>query len=79
MAEKSPDIALKLRFNRATITFNDTPHLIFMIDQFVGLQTWKTADRHVLEMTLSRGVITAEYNTLEKLCGVLAKIEEALP
>jgi hypothetical protein len=71
-------VDLRLSFDKATISFNGVPHLIFTISKFVGLQTWRCSDRYVLELTLAGGVITLEYDTLEKLTTVLAKIEQAL-
>ena len=74
-----PEISLDNRYNNATVRIAGVAHLIFKTDQFVGLQTWITADRWCLEITFRDGAtIRTEYDQAEKFKAVLGCIERAI-
>lgn len=72
-----PVVSRRVEYNRGVVLMNGTPHLSFLIDQYVGLQTWKSPDKFSVEITFKSGAaITTEYDHEAKFKAVVDAVLE---
>ncbi len=60
------------------IYINDTLHIHFARDKFVGMQSWQFENEAMfyVELTLDGGVIRCDYDRRDLWLGVLAELEK---
>lgn len=71
-------IDIIIEFNKVKIFFDDILHLFFIKDEFLGLQSWKTDDRYIIEYILKTNVINCEYDSYDKWKNILKLLNEKL-
>ncbi len=61
------------------VFINDILHVHFMRDKFLGLQSWRYENEQMfyIEITLSGGVFTCDYDRQDLWLGVLKELEKA--
>lgn len=61
------------------VYINETLHIHFVRERFVGLQSWQFESEQMfyIELTLDGGVIRCDYDRRDLWVGVLAELEKA--
>lgn len=74
------DVSRKVEFGLFKIYFGNVPHLIFRHHQLVGVQAWKSGSgMYFVELTFDHGgVVTSDYDDIEKWKQILGHLEEGL-
>ena len=69
----------KISHASVKVFINDILHIHFMRDKFVGLQSWQyeTESLYYIEITLSNGVITCDYDRRDLWIAVLSELMKA--
>lgn len=60
------------------IVAGDLVHLMFKLQDFVALHSWVNDGFGRIEITLSRGTVTTEYDTLAKWRMVLRLVQKTI-
>ncbi len=69
----------KISHASVKIYINETLHIHFMRDKFLGLQSWQYESEQMfyIEITLAGGVFRCDYDRRDLWIGVLAELEKA--
>lgn len=76
----APAIAVTLAFDRIKVLFGGTIHLSLRRSKLLGLQSWRYGEsNYFIEFTMAGGgVITSEYDDVEKWKVILAGLDSIL-
>jgi hypothetical protein len=78
MAKLKEQIVIKSEFSVLKIFIDETLHLYLDKDKLLGIQSWISNDKYLIEYTLIGNTITTEYNSHEKWVFILNLLNENL-
>ncbi len=67
---------LTYEYNELSIYFDTILHIKIKLDEFVGIQSWRSGGVFFIEYILKTNRIKSEYDTKEKWLAVLKLLDE---
>lgn len=78
MGNLTEQITIKSEFSVLKIFIDGSLHLYLDKDKLLGIQSWISNDKYLIEYTLVGNAITTEYNSHEKWIFILNLLNENL-